>query len=203
MRPEMKQKAHASHLNIKTSLKGEGLDLLARYDQGNSITCRSLCHLCKSPVSGTPDSHTSARKTMSKSSGQPPIMRREELITVDIHSNFFNIDGINTSISESVNECMKAHFAHYRMPETVTFGNRPQLLSHAIKKFARKWLFKHETILPGNSQANGAMEVRVKIGKCLLWKCRASGENPFLGISIMRQLKGPTPVQHKDSLAHK
>lgn len=143
---------------------------------------------------------------MSKSSGQPPIMGREELIIVDIHSNFFKIDRINTSTSESVIECMKAHFAHYGMPETLTSGNRPQLLSHAIKMFARKWLFKHETILPGNSQANGVMEVRVKIGKCLLWKCRASGENPFLGLLNLHNApteKGSTRVQHKDSLADK
>lgn len=99
------------------------------------------------------------------------------LITVDRHSNFFEIDKLDTLTSEAMIECMKAHFACHGIPEVLTSDNGP-----AFRRFASKWLFIHETISPGNSQANGAAEAAVKITKRLFRKSKASGEDPFLGL---------------------
>ena len=44
----------------------------------------------------------------------------------------------------------------------------------------------HETSSPGNIQANGAAEAAVKIAKRLLRKCKATGEDPYLGLLNIR-----------------
>ena len=92
------------------------------------------------------------------------------------------MDKLSNSTSDAVISCLRGHFARYGIPDTLVPDNRPQYSSNAFRKFLRHWAFTHETISPSNSQANGAVEVAVKIMKHLMRKCRASGEDLQLGL---------------------
>lgn len=48
--------------------------------------------------------------------------------------------------------------------------NGPQFTSQEFAHFAKAWQFKHRTISPGNSKANGKVEAAVKTAKQLLRK---------------------------------
>ena len=53
-------------------------------------------------------------------------------------------------------------------------------------KFAQNWQLVRETSSPGNSLANGAVEPAVNIAKRMLRKCKASREDPYLGLLNIR-----------------
>ena len=65
---------------------------------------------------------------------------------------------------------LKNHFARYGCPDTLVSGNGSQFTSQEFAHFAKAWQFKHRTISPGNSKANGKVETAVKTAKRLLRK---------------------------------
>ena len=89
---------------------------------------------------------------------------------------------MSNSTSDVVISRLRGHFARYGIPDTLVSDNGPQFSSNAFRKFSRDWAFTHETISPGNSQANGAVEAAVKIMKRLMRKCKASGEDLLPGL---------------------
>ena len=88
-------------------------------------------------------------------------------------------------------EKLKAHFARHGAPDTVVNDNATQYVSTPFKAFTRNWGFTHETISPGNSHANRAAEVAVKIAKRILRKSQSSGEDPYIDILNLRN----TPIE--------
>jgi len=52
----------------------------------------------------------------------------------------------------------------------VVSDNGPQFTSQEFAHFAKAWQFRHRTISPGKSKANGKMEAAVKTAKQLLRK---------------------------------
>ena len=101
----------------------------------------------------------------------------EYLVTVDYHSGFFELDKLNDITSAAIIEKFKAHFARHG---TLVNDNATQYVSAPFKAFTRNWGFTHETISPGNSQANGAVEAAVNIAKRILRKSQRSGEDPYI-----------------------
>ena len=77
---------------------------------------------------------------------------------------------------------IKSHFARYGVPLVIVSDNGPQFASTLFRNFARCWNFKHQTISPGNSQANGAAEAAVKIVKRILRKSAGTGDDPQEGL---------------------
>ena len=96
------------------------------------------------------------------------------------------MDKLGTSTAEAVIECLKNQFARHGVPDILVSDNACQFTAHSFKKFTKAWLFNHETISPGNSQANGAAEAAVKIIKRLWRKCAATGEDPLIGLLNIR-----------------
>ena len=90
------------------------------------------------------------------------------------------MDKLSKSTSDAVISRLRGHFARYGIPDSLVSDNGLQFSSNAFRKFSKVWAFTHETIFPGNSQANGAVEAAVKIMKCLMQKCKASGEDLLL-----------------------
>ena len=70
-------------------------------------------------------------------------------------------------------------------------------LRRARDLITRNWGFTHETISPGNSQANGAAEAAVKIAKRILRKSQSSGENHYVALLNLRNT--PTEGLHTSS----
>ena len=111
---------------------------------------------------------------------------KDYLICTDYHSNFFEVDVLNETTSGAVIAKLKNHFARYGIPETLVSDNGPQYSSTSFSAFIKEWKIHHELISPGNSQANGAAEVAVKIAKRLMRKCQASNQDFFLGLLNLR-----------------
>ena len=82
----------------------------------------------------------------------------EYLVTVDYHSGFFELDKLNDITSATIIEKLIDHFTRHGTPGAFVSDNATQYVSAPFKAFTRNWGFTHETISPGNSQANGAAE---------------------------------------------
>ena len=82
----------------------------------------------------------------------------EYLVTVDYHSGFFELDKLNDITSATIIEKLKDHFTRHGTPGALVSDNATQYVSAPFKAFTRNWGFTHETISPGNRQANGAAE---------------------------------------------
>ena len=108
------------------------------------------------------------------------------MVTTDYHSGFFELDYLPDTTSETVVGKLKNNFSRHGIPHTLVSDNGPQYASAVFRKFAQNWHFVHETSSPGNSQANGAAEAAVKIAKRMLRKCKASKEDPYLGLLNIR-----------------
>jgi len=111
---------------------------------------------------------------------------KDYLICTEYHSNFFEVDVLRETTSDAVIAKLKNHFARYGIPETLVSNNGPQYSSTSFSAFVKEWNIHHELTSPGNSQANGAAEVAVKIAKRLMRKCQASNQDFFLGLLNLR-----------------
>ena len=103
--------------------------------------------------------------------------KQDYLITVDYYSDFWEINLLPNTTSETIIECTMVHFARYRIPDTVVTDNGPQFRSQEYEKFAATWEFTHSTLSPYRSQSNGKVESAVKIAKKLMAKATADNQN--------------------------
>ena len=71
----------------------------------------------------------------------------------------------------------------------------PNIQPSYSRNFANKWGFHHVTSSPGYQRANGGAEAAVKTAKCLFKRCKAAGEDPFLGLLNLRN----TPTEGTDT----
>ena len=120
------------------------------------------------------------------------------LVTVDFYSDYFELDLLADTTTESVIEATKRHFARHGIANMVT-DNGPQYSSALFAKFAHEWeLHQHITSSPLHSQSNGKSESAVKIAKNLVKK--AKRENKDLQMSLLEWRNTPdsnglSPVQ--------
>ena len=191
LRQDMKNRVHAGHLGINSCLR-RARDLI--YWPGMSAEFRQHVETCgtcatyasKQPqetsvITGIPDRPWKKVATdMLNWAGD------EYLVTVDYHSGFFELDKLNDITSTAIIEKLKAHFARHGAPDTLVSDNATQYVSAPFNAFTRNWGFTHETISPGNSQANGAAEAAVKIAKRILRKSQSSGEDPYIALLNLR-----------------
>lgn len=184
MRAEMKRRVHLGHLGINSSLR---LAKDVMYWPGMSAEIRQFIETC-----GTCAAYGDKQPT--ETPVMVPIPKRawqtvatdlfswageEYLVTYDYHSNFIEVDELRNTTSGEVIKRLKAHFARHGSPETVISDNGTQFSSSEFKAFAEEWGFTHETISPGNSQANGAAEAAVKTVKRMLRKSAATGDDIY------------------------
>ena len=108
------------------------------------------------------------------------------LITVDFYSDFWELDTLNDTTSETIVAQTKAHFSRYGIPNKVISDNGPQFRSQLYEDFAKQWEFQHVTSSPYHSQSNGKAESAVKIAKKLLKKARQDKQDIALTILAWR-----------------
>ena len=179
LRKEMKKRVHTGHLGINACLR------LARdvmYWPGMSSEVRQhieTCGTCATFGDKQPTESiviTDIPKWPWRKVGVDLFSWGGEdfLITVCHYSNFIEIDELRTASSGEVIKKLKAHFARNGSPETVVTDNGTQFTSADFKSFQEQWSFLHETISPGNSQANGAAEAAVKTIKRIFRNCSVS-----------------------------
>ena len=66
---------------------------------------------------------------------------RNYLITVDYFSNFFEIDYLLDTTSETVIAKLKHHFARHGIPDKVVSDGGPQYTSQSFRNFRQKMVF--------------------------------------------------------------
>ncbi len=191
LRKEMKQAVHAGHLGINSCLR-RAKDVM--YWPGMSAELKEYIETCG--TCATYQDKQTAEEPIISSVPPLPWQRvgvdiasyggKDYLITVDYHSNYFEFDLLPDLLAATVIVKLKGQFARHGAPECLVSDNGTQFTAQNFKDFMRTWRITHETISPGNSRANGAAESAVKIFKRLLRKCKASNEDPFLGLLNLR-----------------
>ena len=116
------------------------------------------------------------------------------LITVDYYSDFWELDALTDTSSESIVKHTKAHFARYGIPEKVITDNGPQFRAQSYEEFASQWGFNHVTSSPYHSQGNGKAEATVKIAKNMLKK--VNQDNQDMNLAILAWQNTPTEEGH-------
>ena len=104
------------------------------------------------------------------------------LITVDYFSDYWELDILPDTSSETIVMHTKTQFARFGIPETVLTDNGPQFRAEAYARFAKEWEFNHVTSSPYHSQANGKAESAVKIVKRLIKKTKRGHQDVHLAI---------------------
>lgn len=187
MRREMKKRVHAGHLGINSCTR---LANDVMYWPGMTAEIRQYIETC-----GTCATYGEAQPRESEVIAEIPKKPWEKLaadlfswggkdylVIYDYFSNFIEYDELrNTSAAEVIDK-MKRHFARNGSPVSLVSDNGPQFHSVEFKQFSTDWAFNHNTISPGNSQANGAAEAAVKVVKRILRKSKASGDDVYKGL---------------------
>jgi transposase InsO family protein len=104
------------------------------------------------------------------------------LVLTDYYSNFIEVDKLRYASSAEVIQTLKKHFARNGSPYTLVSDNGTQFTAQEFKQFSEDWGFYHDTMSPGNSQANGAAEAAVKIIKRIFRKSKTAREDPYKGL---------------------
>ena len=111
---------------------------------------------------------------------------KDYLVTVDYFSNFFEIDYLSTTTSNTAIKKLKRHFAWYGIPDEVVSDNRPQYDSDEFQAFAKSFGFKHTRTSPHHPQSNGKAESAVKQAKKILQMTRESDTDYCLALLNIR-----------------
>lgn len=185
MRKTMKEKIHSSHLGIEGCLRRARESL---FWPGMSSDIKQYIESCD--ICHTYEARQQRETLMSHDLPTRPWERvgtdlftwnsKDYLVTVDYHSNFFEVDRLHDTSSHATIRKLKSHFARYGSPTQVISDNGPQFTSAAFREFAKEWDFEHLCSSPGNSRANGKAESAVKTAKRILTKSKDAHSDPYI-----------------------
>ena len=120
---------------------------------------------------------------------------RDYLVTVDYYSNFWEVDHLPTTKSNTVIKKLKAHFSRYGSPSVPISDNAAQFVCEEFSKFTQSWDIEHRTRSPTHAKSNGMAESAVKSVKNLLRRAAESKRDPYLAMLDYRN----TPRQDADA----
>ena len=95
---------------------------------------------------------------------------RNYLVTVCHFSDWIEVDPLGDTLSSTVIDKTKAHFARYGVPAICHTDNGPQFTSEQYRTFSVAYRFKHTTLSPFHPKGNGGAETAVKVAKSMLKK---------------------------------
>lgn len=97
-------------------------------------------------------------------------LKNHYLVTVDHYSDFYELDYLPNTLSTTIIQHTKAHFARHGIPLRCITDNGPQFISTEYKQFSQCYGFQHITSSPYWSQSNGKAEAAVNDAKSILKK---------------------------------
>ena len=188
MKKEMKKRVHTGHMGINSCLR---LAKDVMFWPKMSTEIRQYVETCGTCATYS-DQQPRETVVISDIPDKPWVKIATDLfswggdsymILYDYFSNFIEVDQLkdSTTAGEIVKK-LQCHFTRNGSPWVLVSDNGPQYTSAEFKQFCKEWNVNHETISPGNSQANGAAEAAVKTVKRIFRKCKASGDNPYKGL---------------------
>ena len=89
-------------------------------------------------------------------------------MTVCHFSDWSEVEKLKVTLSSTVIEKTKAHFARYGVPAVCHIDNGPQFISEDNRKFSVEYGFKHTTSSPYHPKGNGRAEAAVKVTESML-----------------------------------
>ena len=96
---------------------------------------------------------------------EPNACQKSYLVTVCHFSDWIEVDALPDTLSATVINATKAHFARYGIPRICHTDNGPQFISKEYQGFASSYHFKHTRSSPYHPQGNGRVEAAVKVVK--------------------------------------
>ena len=120
---------------------------------------------------------------------------RDYLVTVDYYSNFWEVDYLPTTKSNTVIKKLKAHFSRYGSPSILISDNAAQFACEEFSKFTQSWDIEHRTSSPTHAKSNGMAKSAVKSVKNLRRREDESKRDPYLAMLDYRN----TPTQDADA----
>ena len=175
MRPAMLEKIHKTHFGVGSCIRRAKVSLFwpgMTSDIKNECTS---CPLCAQYASQAPKepmlSHDIPNRPWSVVS-QDILMweGKWHLVTTCHYSDWVEIDVLPNTLTATVVQLTKAHFARFGIPERLVTDNGPQFVSSEYKQFASEYGFEHVTSSPYWPQGNGKAEAAVKIVKRMYQK---------------------------------
>ena len=175
MRPAMLEKIHKTHFGVGSCIRRAKVSLFwpgMTSDIKNKCTS---CPLCAQYASQAPKepmlSHDIPDRPWSVVS-QDILMweGKWHLVTTCHYSDWVEIDVLPNTLTATVVQLTKAHFARFGIPERLITDNGPQFISSEYKQFASEYAFEHVTSSPYWPQGNGKAEAAVKIVKRMYQK---------------------------------
>ena len=104
--------------------------------------------------------------------------QKDYLVTVCHFSDWIEVDELQDTLSATVINKTKAHFARFGIPQICHTDNGSQFASKKYENFAIQYGFKHTTSSPYHPQGNGRAEASVKVAKSTLKKLDCAAQLP-------------------------
>lgn len=95
---------------------------------------------------------------------------------------FIEVGRIYSNNATTVCTILKQILARHGIPKIIMTDNGPPFNSAEFEKFAKSWMFKHQTSSPHYSQSNGQVESMVKVVKNMLRKSELDGTDFYLSL---------------------
>ena len=175
MRPAMLDKIHNTHFGAGSCIRRAKVSLfwpgMTSDIKNKSISC-PVCVQYASQVPKEPMlSHDIPEQPWSLIS-QDILMweGKWHLVTTCQYSDWIEIDILPNTLTSTVVELTKAHFARFGVPDRVVTDNGPQFISTEYKQFVSEYGFEHVTSSPYWPQGNGKAEAAVKTAKRMYQK---------------------------------
>ena len=111
---------------------------------------------------------------------------KDYLVTIDRHSNFFEVDRPYSKSSSEVITKMKAHIARYGIPNKLMSDSGPSFSGREFKLSTGSYNIEHITSSPTYAQSNGKAENSVKTAKKIMQKALGSHADPYLALLDFR-----------------
>ena len=193
LRKQMKNKLHSSHMGTESCLRRAREYI---FWPGMSAEIKQQVEACE--ICRTYETSQQKETLMPYEVPSRPwekvgtdifeLKNKSYVIMVDYYSNFWEVDKLPDTKARTVILKLKNHFTRYGCPDKVVSDNGPLFSCNEFATFAHTWEFKHCTISPGNSKANGKVESAVKTAKRLLHKALEAGTDPYLAILDYRNM---------------
>ena len=175
MHKEMLRKIHANHFGAESNIR------MARevlFWPGMRKSIQDMCDACgtcaqygttapKEPMKSLP---IPTRPWQIVSQDICELHNQSYLVTVCHFSDWIEVDKLGDTLSSTVIEKTKAHFARYGVPAICHTDNGPQFISNQYRKFSVEYGFKHTTSSPYHPKGNGRAEAAVKVAESMLKK---------------------------------
>lgn len=149
LRRDMKQKLHASHLSAESCLRQAHKTIFWPSMNTEVKELIASCETCRKYETSNQKESLMPHEVPSRQWEQIGVdlfelKKKEFMVTVDYHSNFWEVDRLTSTTSAAIILKLKNHFAWYGRPDRLISDNGPQFTSSEFTKFAKEWDFEYK-----------------------------------------------------------